>query len=73
MLIAKAQKLLELYENGYNINYSSGYVDGTCSIYKEDGGIYLSSSVFSGLEVSGLDEDDFTVTEDVDDWFELWL
>ena len=73
MLLERAEKLLELFDNGYTITYSSGYVDGPCSLYIKDGEICLSSQVFSNLELSGLHVSDFTVTEEIDNWFELEL
>ena len=64
-----AVKLLELSESGYTIHYSSGYVDSSCTINMTDGNeVALSSQVFTGLSLNDLDEQDFTVTEEIDDW-----
>lgn len=69
MKFEHAKKLLELSENGYTIHYSSGYVDGSCTINMiADNEIVLSSSVFTDLKLSGLGAIDFTVSEEIEDW-----
>lgn len=69
MLNKQAEKLLELYENGYNIHYCSGYVDGTMALTLNE---YLQvvgdSSVYCNLNINELSVHSFTVTEDIDDW-----
>lgn len=71
MLKEKAEKLLALYDAGYNIHYTSSYVDGNFSLQMstiEGVGVTLSSHVFADLALSGLSRFDFTVSEDIDDW-----
>ena len=73
MLLESADKLLELFDNGYTITFESGYVDGSCDLYIKDGVIYLSSQVIGDLALSDLSVSEFTVSEEIDNWFELEL
>ena len=71
MNIEKAEQLLRLYEEGYDIYWKTHYVDSSLRIWKdEDGIIKFRSEVWAEQELTGIG----TITIEVKlpvDWEEL--
>lgn len=72
MDIEKAEQLLRLYEEGYDIYWETCYVDSSLRIWKdEDGIIKFRSQVWAEQELTGIGTMMIEVKKEIDDWEEL--
>lgn len=72
MNIEKAEQLLRLYEEGYDIYWETNYLDGTLHIWKdEDGIIKFRSQVWAERDLTGIGIMLIEVKKEIDNWEEL--
>lgn len=72
MTLTQAQKLLKLYDLGYNIYRNTNYVDGNMKVWEdEEGVIKYSSLVWAEDELITLPTYEIEISMPVENWEEL--
>ena len=72
MNVEKAEQLLRLYEEGYDIYWESYYIDTSLTVWKdEDGIIKFRSEVWAEQELTGVSTASIKVSKPVNEWEDL--
>ena len=72
MDIEKAEQLLRLYEEGYDIYWESYYLDTSLTIWKNEFGlIKFRSEVWAEQELTGVSTTAIKVSKPVNEWEDL--